>query len=146
MEYFVNCNTSTLAPYTTPLDRTRVAHLYRRLGFSASVETINQAVGLSAGALVDTLVNQAINMAPTPAPTWADWNNSNYPADDDAAGQLRRAQQAEWSLTYANGMLNNNLRERLSFFWSNHFVTEIDVYNCNSFLYYIRKNNSNNDN
>ena len=136
MEYFVNCNTSTLAPYTTPLDRTRVAHLYRRLGFSASVETINQAVGLSAGALVDTLVNQAINMAPTPAPTWADWNNSNYPADDDAAGQLRRAQQAEWSLTYANGMLNNNLRERLSFFWSNHFVTEIDVYNCNSFLYY----------
>ena len=136
MEYFVNCNTSTLAPYTTPLDKTRVAHLYRRLGFSASVETINQAVGLSAGALVDNLVNQALNMAPTPAPTWADWNNSNYPADDDAAGQLRRAQLDEWRLTYANGMLSNNLRERLSFFWSNHFVTEIDVYDCNSFLYY----------
>ncbi len=136
MEYFVNCNTSTLAPHTTPLDRTRAAHLYRRLGFSASVETINLAVGLSAGALVDNLVNQALNMAATPAPTWADWNNSNYPADDDAAGQLRRAQQDEWRLTYANGMLSNNLRERLSFFWSNHFVTELDVYNCNSFLYY----------
>ncbi len=136
MEYFVNCNTSTLAPYTTPLDRTRAAHLYRRLGFSASVETINLAVGQTAGALVDNLVNQAINMAPTPAPTWADWNNSNYPADDDAAGQLRRAQLDEWRLTYANGMLSNNLRDRLSFFWSNHFVTEIDVYNCNSFLYY----------
>jgi len=136
MEYFVNCNTSTLAPHTTPLDRTRAAHLYRRLGFSASVETINLAVGLSAGALVDNLVNQALNMAPTPAPTWADWNNSNYPADDDAAGQLRRAQQDEFRLTYANGMLSNNLRERLSFFWSNHFVTELDIYNCNSFLYY----------
>ena len=136
MEYFVNCNTSTLAPYTPPLDISRAAHLYRRLGFSASVETINQAVGLSAGALVDNLVNQALNMAPTPAPTWADWNNSNYPADDDAAGQLRRAQLDEWKLTYANGMLSNNLRERLSFFWSNHFVTEIDVYDCNSFLYY----------
>ncbi|MCP4978848.1 MAG: DUF1800 domain-containing protein [Maribacter sp.] len=136
MEYFVNCNTSTIAPYTTPLDRTRAAHLYRRLGFSASVETINQAVGQSAGALVDNLVNQAINLAPTPAPTWADWNNSNYPADDDAAGQLRRAQLDEWRLAYANGMLSNNLRERLSFFWSNHFVTEIDVYDCNSFLYY----------
>ncbi|MBT8305858.1 MAG: DUF1800 domain-containing protein [Maribacter sp.] len=136
MEYFVNCNTSTLAPYTTPLDRTRAAHLYRRLGFSASIETIDQAVGLSAGALVDNLINQAINMAPTPAPTWADWNNSNYPADDDAARQLRRAQLEEWRLAYANGMLSNNLRERLSFFWSNHFVTEIDVYDCNSFLYY----------
>jgi uncharacterized protein (DUF1800 family) len=106
------------------------------LGFSASIQTIDQAVGQTAGALVDNLVNQAINMAPTPAPTWADWNNSNYPADDDAAGQIRRAQLDEWRLTYANGMLANNLRERLSFFWSNHFVTEIDVYNCTSFLYY----------
>lgn len=136
MEYFVNCNTSTLAPYTTPLDKSRAAHLYRRLGFSASVETINQAVGQSAGALVDNLVNQAINMAPTPAPTWADWNNSNYPADDDAAGQLRRAQVDEWSLTYTNAMLSNNLRDRLSFFWSNHFVTQLSVYDCSSFLYY----------
>ncbi|MRX63677.1 DUF1800 domain-containing protein [Maribacter luteus] len=136
MEYFVNCNTSTLAPYTTPLDKFRVAHLYRRLGFSASVETIDQAVGQTAGALVDSLVNQAINMAPTPAPTWADWNNSNYPADDDAAGQLRRAQIDEWSLTYTNAMLNNNLRDRLSFFWSNHFVTQLSVYDCSSFLYY----------
>lgn len=136
MEYFVNCNTSTLAPYTTPLDRSKAAHLYRRLGFSGSIQTIDQAVGQTAGALVDNLVNQALNMAPTPAPTWADWNNSNYPADDDAAGQMRRAQLDEWRLTYANGMLANNLRERLSFFWSNHFVTEIDVYNCTSFLYY----------
>ncbi len=136
MEYFVNCNTSTLAPYTTPLDRSRAAHLYRRLGFSGSIQTIDQAVGQTAGALVDTLVNQALNMAPTSIPTWADWNNSNYPADDDAARQLRRAQLDEWRLSYANDMLANNLRERLSFFWSNHFVTEIDVYNCTSFLYY----------
>ncbi|MCK5441985.1 MAG: DUF1800 domain-containing protein, partial [Maribacter sp.] len=66
MEYFVNCNTSTLAPYTTPLDRSRAAHLYRRLGFSGPIQTIDQAVGQTAGALVDNLVNQALNMAPTP--------------------------------------------------------------------------------
>ncbi|MEM7379976.1 MAG: DUF1800 domain-containing protein [Bacteroidota bacterium] len=136
MEYFVNCNTSTLAPYTTPLDSQKAAHLYRRLGFSASVQTINLAVGQNAGTLVDTLINEAINMAPTPAPAWADWNNSNYPADDQAANQVRRAQRDEWRLTYTNGLLNNNLRDRLSFFWSNHFVTEIDVYDCSSFLYY----------
>ncbi len=136
MEYFVNCNTSTLAPYTTPLDRTRAAHLYRRLGFSASVQTIDQAIGQNADTLVDNLINEAINMAPTPAPAWADWNNNNYPADDDAAGALRRAQAEEWRVAYTNGLLSNNLRDRLSFFWSNHFVTELDVYNCNSFLYY----------
>ena len=136
MEYFVNCNTSTLAPYTTPLDKVRAAHLYRRLGFSASVQTIDQAVGQNAGTLVDTLINEALAMPPLAAPAWADWNNSNYPEDDDLARQIRRAQTEEWAVAYTNGMLNNNLRDRLSFFWSNHFVTELDVYDCNSFLYY----------
>ena len=136
MEFFVNCNTSTLAPYTTPLDKLRAAHLYRRLGFSASVQTIDLAVGQNAGTLVDALINEAVNMPPSAPPIWADWNNSNYPADDDAARQVRRQQLDEWRITYTNAMLNDNLRDRLSFFWSNHFVTEIDVYDCNSFLYY----------
>ncbi|NJB71763.1 uncharacterized protein (DUF1800 family) [Saonia flava] len=136
MEYFINCNTSTLAPYAVPLDEQKAAHLYRRLGFSASVETINAAVGQSATALVDTLINEALAMAPTPAPLWADWDNTNYPADDDLARDMRRAQVQEWKLAYGNDMLNNNLRDRLSFFWSNHLVTEFRVYQCNSFLYH----------
>lgn len=136
MEYFVNCNTGSLAPYAVPLDAHKAAHLYRRLGFSASVATIDQAIGQSADALVDTLVNEALATAPTAPPAWADWNNSNYPADDDLAGQIRRAQREEFATTYTNALLNNRLRERLSFFWSNHFVTELDIYNCNSYLYY----------
>jgi uncharacterized protein (DUF1800 family) len=110
--------------------------LYRRLGFSASVQTIDQAVGQNAGTLVDALINEAVTMPPSAPPVWADWNNSNYPADDDAARQVRRQQLDEWRITYTNALLNDNLRDRLSFFWSNHFVTEIDVYDCNSFLYY----------
>jgi len=136
MEYFVNCNTSTLAPYTTPLDKLRAAHLYRRLGFSASVQTIDQAVGQTAGTLVDNLINEALSMPPLAPPVWADWNNSNYPADDDLAGQMRNAQRSEWRLAYTNGLVTNNLRERLSFFWSNHLVTQLEIYSCNSFLYY----------
>lgn len=136
MEYFINCNTSTLAPYTTPLDALRAAHLYRRLGFSASVQTINAAVGQSADALVDSLVDQALALPPIPAPEWADWTDANYPADEDLARDVRRAQQQEFTLSYVNALLDNNLRDRLSFFWSNHFVTELDVYRCNSFLYH----------
>jgi len=135
MEYFINCNTSALSPFAGALNQQQVAHLYRRLGFSASVQTINAGTGQTAGVLVDTLIDQAINLAPLTAPAWATWNNSNYPEDDDAAGQIRRAQQDEWELAYANALLNNNLRDRLSFFWSNHFVTELDVYDCNAFLY-----------
>lgn len=136
MEYFVNCNTATLAPYTVPLDQQKAEHLYRRLGFSASVQTINAAIGQTADTLVDNLINEAINLAPTAAPAWADWNNDDYPADDDLAGQMRNDQRTEWRLSYVNEMLGSNLRDRLSFFWSNHFVTELEIYNCNSFLYY----------
>jgi len=38
-------------------------------------------------------------------------------------------------LTVTNGLINNNLRERLSFFWSNHFVTEYREYRCPGYLY-----------
>ncbi|MFS4493114.1 DUF1800 domain-containing protein [Maribacter sp. 2308TA10-17] len=135
MEYFINCNTSPLTPYAGGLTKEQVQHLYRRLGFSASIQTINDQTGQNANALVDSLINEALNKPILPAPTWATWNNSNYPADDDAARQLRRAQQGEWELDYAKSILDNNLRDRLSFFWSNHFVTELDVYDCNAYLY-----------
>ncbi|MBT8188687.1 MAG: DUF1800 domain-containing protein [Croceitalea sp.] len=136
MELLINCNTATLAPYTPPLDEVRAAHLYRRLGFSASVETINLATGQTAGALVDNLINQALSAPVIPIPAWGDWTADDYPEDDDLAGQLRRAQRDEFATAYGNSLLNNNLRDRLSFFWSNHFVTELEVYDCNSFLYY----------
>lgn len=135
MEYFVNCNTSTLAPYTNPLSKEQVEHLYRRLGFSASIQTIDGLIGQNANQLIDNLINEAAGMPTLPAPAWATWNNSNYPADDDAARALRNQQRAEFSLDYSNAILTNNLRDRLSFFWSNHFVTEIDIYECNAFLY-----------
>ncbi len=135
MEYFINCNTSTLAPQTGGLTQQQVAHLYRRLGFSASIQTVNAGTGQTANALVDSLINEAFNKTSLPPPIWANWNDSNYPADNDAAGQIRRQQRQEWRLAYANTMLSGNLRDRMSFFWSNHFVTELDVYRCNAFLY-----------
>lgn len=135
MEYFVNCNTAPLAPYTAPLDRSRVQHLFRRAGFSASVQTVDQAVGQTADALVDSLINEAQNLPPLPAPAWAAWNRDNYPEDDDLARQTIRAQQQTWALEYTRGLLNNNLRDRLSFFWSNHFVTELDFYDSPAFLH-----------
>ncbi|MDB4293269.1 DUF1800 domain-containing protein [Maribacter sp.] len=136
MEYFVNCNMATLAPYTVPLDKIKAAHLYRRLGFSASVQTIEAAEGQNASTLVDNLVNQALAAPNIPAPAWADWTNANYPADDDLARDIKNTQISDFKLTYANALLNNNLKDRLSFFWSNHFVTEFQVYECTSFLYH----------
>lgn len=135
MEYFINCNTSSLAAYTTPLDQQKAEHLYRRLGFSASIETINQAVGQSANALVNSLINEALTKPVLAAPTWANWTGANYPTDDDLKGDMVNSQINEWRVSYANAILKNNLRDRLSFFWSNHFVTELKIYDAPPFLY-----------
>ncbi len=134
MEYFVNCNVATLVPYTTPLDTTKAAHLYRRLGFSASAQTISTAVNSNAGALVDNLVDQAVAAPPMAAPPWAAWTNANYPEDDDQARAIRRGQVNDWRNGYINALLNNGLKDRMSFFWLNHFVTEYRVYECAAFL------------
>ena len=115
MEMFVNCNTSTLTPYTQPLDYAKAQHLYRRLGFSASFAEIQNAIGQSADVLVDSLVDEAISAPLIPPPLWADWNNANYPEDGDLARQLRREQQREFAVSYGNALLTNQLRERLSF-------------------------------
>lgn len=135
MEMFVNCNTASLVPHAVPLDALRVGHLYRRIGFSASVETVNQGIGQSATALVNNLVDQALATEPLAPPAWSEWTNANYPDDDDLARELRRTQLEELNTAYGNGLLNNNLADRMSFFWSNHFVTELGVYDCNSFLF-----------
>ena len=135
MEYFINCNTSSLAPYTAPLDKQKVEHLYRRIGFGGSVTTINQALGQSASALVDSLIDEALAKPLTAAPAWANWTGANYPTDDDLRGDMINAQVAEWRLSYGKSILTNSLRDRLSFFWSNHFVTELRLYYAPAFLY-----------
>ncbi|NKI30861.1 DUF1800 domain-containing protein [Muricauda sp. DJ-13] len=135
MDMFVNCNTSSLATYAPPLDKIRVQHLYRRLGFSASNAEVEAAVGQTANALVDNLVDAALAAPEIPAPAWSTWTNANYPEDDDLARQLRNAQREEFRIAYGNALLSNNLRDRLSFFWSNHVVTQLSIYNCNAYLY-----------
>ncbi|WP_340201580.1 DUF1800 domain-containing protein [Ascidiimonas sp. W6] len=144
MEILENCNTSTLDPYVPsaekPWDIARIHHLYRRLGFSASVPTINAGLSRNPGDLVDEIVDQAINLPPTPAPEWANWTRINYPQDNDLRNEMVNAQRKSWALTYSRAMIDDSLRDRLSFFWSNHFVTELNVYDIPGFLYgYINK-------
>lgn len=136
MEFFVNCNTSSLALHTDSLESRQVSHLYRRIGFSANQATIDAGTGSSADALVNQIIADAEAATPIAPPLWADWTVDDYPEDEDLQRAVFRAQLEEFATSYGNAMLSNGLLDRLSFFWSNHFVTERDVYNCNSYLYY----------
>ncbi|MDO6490122.1 MULTISPECIES: DUF1800 domain-containing protein [unclassified Cellulophaga] len=136
MAYFVNCNTASLNPIGGNLDKNKAEHLYRRLGFSASVDTINSAIGEPISAHIDMLINEALNMPEIPEPSWANWTWADYPADDDARNALRAQHTIEFRSQYVKSFITNNLRDRLSFFWSNHLVTEMIKHGCNSFQYH----------
>lgn len=130
-----NCATGTLAPYTPsaamPWDRRRVLHLFRRMGFSAGHQQIEAALAQSPAALIDSIIDEAINLPPTPAPAWANWDINNY---TDFAQQSQE-QLLEWVVNWVRNMVTNGFRERLTLFWSNHFVTKYEAYACPSQLY-----------
>ncbi len=130
-----NCATGTLAPYVpdaiTPWDQRRVLHLYRRLGFGASPQVVEAALGQTPATLVDNLINQAINTPLPPQPVWADWDINDY----TDFGQQTQQQLIEWVVSWIRSMLNNGVREKMTLFWSNHLVAKYEAYACPSQLY-----------
>ncbi|MCM5662007.1 DUF1800 domain-containing protein [Galbibacter mesophilus] len=130
-----NCNVASLAPLGQPLEDKHILHLFRRAGFGTSFDTIQSHVGKTAEQLATEIIDEAINMPLTAEPEWAAWDNTFYPADGDESRAIKRTQINEWKEAYVNDLRVNNLRDRLSFFWHNHFVTELREYDCPSYLH-----------
>jgi len=123
-----SCNTSTLAPYVptglNPWDVTKVQHVYRRLGFGASQTKVDDALPLTPGTFIDNLVDGAAALPNTPTPFWGNWTFSDY---TDYPVQNQEFINT-WRIQSANDIISEDLRGRLSFFWMNHFVTELETY------------------
>jgi uncharacterized protein (DUF1800 family) len=127
---------NTLSPYTPsgskPWNSERVQHLYQRLGFGADQLTIADGLALSPGTLVDQLIDQAIALPEPDEPYWADWTNDQYPND---GGTLYFQVKSEFVQRWPKEMLAEGIRSKMALFWHNHFVTEEDVYGCNSYMW-----------
>ena len=134
-----NCAEGTLAPYipsaTSPWNEQRVAHLTRRLGFSASYADRTALLTETPTTLIDSMMDAALAAPLSPQPAWAYWNYTDYP-DYDA---VRDTQVAEWLVKWQEDFYANPLRGKMTLFWSNHFVTEIEAYDCPSHLYQYHK-------
>lgn len=128
-----NCNLASLDEYVpsaeNPWNVSRVHHLYRRIGFGASKAEVLSALSQNPTALVDNLIDEAIALLPTTAPTWATWNRDQFEAAEDAnPDNDLNFYRTEGKKTMINDLVQNKVRDRLTLFWSNHFVTEDDVY------------------
>ena len=125
----MNCNEGTLSVYVpdqnNPWDISKVLFLFRRLGFSTKYSDIKNHLNTNPNDLIDQLFDDALNMPLSPDPGWANFNN----ADFTASGKIRGAFFRDHQKIVFDDFLNNGLRERLTLFWSNHFVTEYYMYN-----------------
>ena len=134
----VNCNNGTLNVYVpdhdNPWNISKVLFVFRRLGFSVKFKEVKNYLNYNPSDLIDELFDQALNMPLSPDPGWANFNN----ADFSSSGKNRGAFFRDHQKIVFEDFLNNGLRERLTLFWSNHFVTEYYMYNhpAYTFRYY----------
>lgn len=130
----INCATGTLAPYVpsaaAPWDKRRAMHLFRRLGFGETPATIAIALEQNPADLVDFLIDQAVALPPDPTPDWSDWDINDY----ENFGEQYPEQIIEQISLWLQSMMQNSLREKMTLFWHNHFVTKFDTYNCPSWM------------
>jgi len=101
------------------------------MGFGASQTQVTGALELTPSELVDSIVDEAMAMPLTEEPEWAFWTLDDY---DDFT--LENGPQKEFLYKRLMlDMIENGFRDKLTLFWSNHFVTELEVYNCPSYMW-----------
>ncbi|MFN4255978.1 MAG: DUF1800 family protein [Saprospiraceae bacterium] len=126
-----------LSPYVPsadkPWDARRVAHLYRRLGFGATLAQIQQGLQMSPSDLVDSLLDTAADLPIPDPPYWANFTMQDYEDANDP--DLQFAHRDELRRQWLRDMVNESIRAKMVLFWHNHFVTELNVYGCNAYLW-----------
>lgn len=136
MTTIINCATGSLAPYVpgpdAPWTKAEVQHLYRRVGYGATLDDLDTALDLSPGELVNQLLDQAFN-APLPEPPeWAYWAYSDF---ENAGITELFPLYPEYMQSFMQRAIDNGPRERLTLFWHDHFSTQFETYGCPSLLY-----------
>ena len=134
----MNCNNGTLSVYIpngdNPWDISKVLFLFRRTGFSIKFSDVENYLNTNPPDLIDSLITNAKNMPLSPDPGWAHFDNADFNASGMNRGTFFRNHQ---KIVFQD-FFDNGLRERLTLFWSNHFVTEYFMYNhpAYTFRYY----------
>lgn len=134
-----DCISGTITPYVPsedmPWNKVRAMHLFRRMGFGATPTEIEAALAQSPTDLVDQIIDEAINLPLPEEPVWANWEQGDY----EDFNMQRDEQILEWLRKWIRDMHQFGFREKLALFWSNHFVTKFETYQCPSYMYGYHK-------
>lgn len=129
------CNTALLEQYVpsgeNPWTSQKIKHLYRRLAYGVNLAGIDAALPVNPATIVDTIVDTAASLEPTPPPPWGYFGISDF-TDFNTENPTYIDQ---WYLQTANDTIAGALRARLTMFWMNHFVTQLDSYNYAPYMF-----------
>ena len=140
---------SGLAPYSGAWTAKEVSHLLKRTMFGAKKADIDHFLAMSPSAAVDELLNIPTSL---PAPPLKHYDNTDIEAGDP---DLTIAQGATWVNNVSKGVVPNgqrvkslkcwwlgqminqdrSVREKMTLFWHNHWVTEISMIERPTFAY-----------
>jgi len=131
-----DCNTSTLNEYTPGAERpwndSRVKHLYNRLGYGANKSDIEWALTQDPAALVKSALDAAYNKPLQDKPEWADWTPEQFNEEDGTEHYLIYNKfMTEW----INYTVQDPVREKILFFWSNVLVVQWGSHYYTPYLY-----------
>ena len=129
-----NCAIGSIDAFTPssamPWNEKRVQHLFRRLGFGIELDNIQYLLSEDPSSYIETAINNAAQPSNDPIPFWANYTWYDFYDFDE---------QYVLALDFANDwfikMMDNGIKEKLNLFWSNHFVTQFEVYEFGPFLY-----------
>ena len=129
------CNTALLEQYVpsgeNPWTSQKIKHLYRRLAYGVNLAGVDASLPLNPATVVDTIVDTAASLDTTPPPPWGYFGISDF-TDIDTENPTYIEQ---WYLQTANDNIAGGLRDRLTMFWMNHFVTQLDSYNYAPYMF-----------
>ena len=121
--------------YTKRLNRRHAIHLLRRISFGAHLREIDALTGLSVEVAVNMLVDEAITQPLPDPPSWID---QAVPLNEQERTPYFETNQ-QWVLDYQAAWLEQmffgGLRERMTLFWHNHFVTHTANYRLAPYAY-----------
>ena len=133
-----NCSNKSLNEFIPNQENTwdekKALLVARRLEFGINKSDLSNYLNYTPSELIDKIIDDAINLDVSPDPGWRDWNSTDF----NNSGKNRGAFFRDHQRLVFKDFLSNGFRERLTVFWSNHFVTEYFMYNhpAYTFRYY----------
>lgn len=140
-------------PTTDEWNIQAVNHLYHRLGFSATLGEIGEALTKTPAQVIDALMDDSLITTgmPDPPTGYEEWmykppyQGTNYDEgrkEDDLEHNIKVDLRNWWTVLMTKP--NTQLREKMVLFWHNHFVIEeVKVYfgvHLYRYFDYLRKN------